>query len=88
MSSNHACRYVHVQCSHVHTALCSSLGSLEQIVKGKKTLEISGTVYIIPLIGVHCYTLLHLSQVVFLPLTICHKLPSELQRAVCRTLHL
>ncbi len=36
------------------TALCSSLGSLGQIVNGKKPLEISGTVYIRPLIGVHC----------------------------------
>ncbi len=36
----------------------AALGSFRQIVNGKKPLEISGTVYIRPLIGVHCYTYL------------------------------
>ncbi len=55
------------------TALCSSLGT-----------EISGTVYIRPLIGVHCmYSYPYLSG--FLPFTICPKVPSELQRAVATT---
>ncbi len=65
-----------LQEQHYNTALYSSLGSLGQIVNGIKTLEISGTVYIRPFRVYTACTATVISSV-FLPFTICLKLPSE-----------